>query len=63
MAATLTGALFPGPAAVIVWGILSFVLLPCALVASPPLFVNVPAFDEIGVKYLYEDVVKKEGVR
>ena len=25
-------------------------------------FVNVPAFDEIGVKYLYDDVVKKDGM-
>ena len=24
--------------------------------------VNVPAFDEIGVKYLYDEVVKKEGM-
>jgi len=25
-------------------------------------FVNVPSFDEIGVKYLYEAVLKKEGM-
>ena len=25
-------------------------------------FINVPAFDEIAVKYLYSDVIKKEGM-
>ena len=32
------------------------------LMMSEVKFVNVPAFDEIGVKYLYDDVVKKEGM-